>query len=84
MYEILKIYHHISGDTMNINIRENVLDNIKDENAASLIDTINESVNNEDEISLPGLGVLFELFWNNSDEKIRKDVVDNILKGLKK
>lgn len=55
---------------MNINIRENVFEKIKNDNEEDLIAMINDSVITNDEIVLPGLGVMLEIFWNDlSDEE---------------
>lgn len=65
---------------MNINIRENVFEKIKNDNEEDLIAMINDSVITNDEIVLPGLGVMLEIFWNdlNDDEKLR---IANIIKN---
>ena len=65
---------------MNINIRENVIEKIKNDNEEDLIAMINDSVITNDEIVLPGLGVMLEIFWNdlNDDEKLR---IANIIKN---
>ena len=48
---------------MNIDIRKNVMNNLKDETVNSLIDTINNAtLSKTDELVLPGLGVLMEIF----------------------
>lgn len=53
---------------MNLDIRENIYTNLKDEDENEIINTINESVITNDEIILPGLGVILELFWNNLND----------------
>jgi small acid-soluble spore protein I (minor) len=67
---------------MNLSIRKNVIENIKSDNYEDIITTINESVNTGDEIVLPGLGVILELFWNNlkleDKEYIAKIIKKNI------
>ena len=67
---------------MNTNIRENVINNIKEENSSSIFQIIEESVNNNDEISLPGMGVLLEIFWNNSTKEEKEKLCIIIEKGL--
>lgn len=58
---------------MNLDIRKSVTEKIKNDDENTIIDTINESVVTGDELVLPGLGVLLELFWNdmNQDEKMK-------------
>ena len=65
---------------MDLSIRKNIIENIKSDNYEDIITTINESVTNADEIVLPGLGVLLELFWNelSKSEKIK---ITNIIKN---
>ncbi len=67
---------------MNIDIRKNIIDNFKDSNEEELATSIKEAISEKDEITLPGLGVLFEILWANSSDKevILKDLID----GLKK
>lgn len=56
---------------MNIDIRENVINKIKEDSKEDIINMINESVETKEELVLPGLGVIIELFWNelNNEEK---------------
>lgn len=84
MYKNFTFSHNINGDNMDLSIRKNVIDNIKNDDYEGIISTINESVKTNDEIVLPGLGVILELFWNDlklSDkEYIAKIVKKNITK----
>ncbi len=59
------------------------MNNIKEENSSSIFQIIDESVNNNDEISLPGMGVLLEIFWNNSTKDEKEKLCIIIEKGLK-
>lgn len=52
-----------------INIREHIKINFKDSTIEELKESIEESVNSSDEVILPGLGVLFEILWTNSNDK---------------
>ena len=64
---------------MDLSIRKNVIENIKSDNYEDIITMINESVTTGDEIVLPGLGVILELFW--SDLKIEdKEYIAKIIK----
>lgn len=64
---------------MNLDIRENVINKIKNDDTNEIIKTIDESVIAGDELVLPGLGVMLELFWNdlNSEQKL---TIANIIK----
>lgn len=63
---------------MDINIRESIKDNFKDASIDEIKASIESSIKEGDEVTLPGVGVFFELLWNScsSDEK------DFILKKL--
>ncbi len=63
---------------MDINIRESIKDNFKDASIDEIKASIESSIKEGDEVTLPGVGVFFELLWNkcNSDER------DFILKKL--
>ena len=64
---------------MDLSIRKNIIENIKSDNYEDIITTINESITNADEIVLPGLGVILELFW--SDLKLEeKEYIAKIIK----
>ena len=64
---------------MDLSIRKNIIENIKSDNYEDIITTINESVTTADEIVLPGLGVILELFW--SDLKLEeKEYIAKIIK----
>ena len=57
---------------MNLDIRTNVIGKIKNDSIGDIVETINASVITSDELVLPGLGVMLELFWNklNLNEKM--------------
>lgn len=69
---------------MNLDIRENIINKIKNDNEDEIVSMINESVLTSDEIILPGLGVMLELFWNdlsNTEKiKIAKSIKNNLNK----
>lgn len=49
-----------------MNIREYIKKNFKNSSIEELRESIEESVKSEDEIVLPGMGVLFEILWLNT------------------
>ena len=63
---------------MNIDIRSYIMNNFKDDSKESLADSIQESIDEHDEETLPGLGVFFELLWNNTSQD-EKDKILSIL-----
>lgn len=67
---------------MNIDIRENIKTNFKDADTEEIKESIASSISEAKEITLPGLGVFFELLWNNSDENNKEQILNTIKKGL--
>ena len=65
---------------MDIDIRKSIINNFKESNIDEIKKSIEESIYDRDEITLPGLGVFFEILWNNSDDTKK----DYILQTLKK
>ena len=55
---------------MDINIRESIKDNFKNASIDEIKASIESSIKEGDEVTLPGVGVFFELLWNScsSDE----------------
>ena len=67
---------------MDIDIRKSIINNFKESDIEDIKTSIEESINDKDEITLPGLGVFFEILWNNSDD-IKKDyILQTLKKGL--
>lgn len=69
---------------MNIDIRKNILENFKDAKLEDIKESIKEAVKDKDEIVLPGLGVLFEILWANSNDNQKNEILQNIYEGIKK
>ena len=64
---------------MDIDIRQHIINNFKGDNYETLKRAIDESVIAQDEVTLPGLGVFFELIWENADN----DLKDNLIMIIK-
>ncbi len=69
---------------MNIDIRANVIEKIKNDDEQTIINTINESVITNDELVLPGLGVMLELFWNDLNDSEKMNIANIIKKNINK
>ena len=67
---------------MNIDIRKSIINNFKGNSIDEIMISIDESIKNGDEITLPGLGVFFELLWNNADLTLKKTIIEKIQKSL--
>ena len=67
-----------------MSIRDYVVDNFKDEDIDGLTSAIEDSIQEQDEMTLPGLGVLFEILWKNSNTKEKNNIKQTIFTSLKK
>ena len=68
---------------MDIKIRDYIINNFKDSELSELKSSIEESVKNEDEITLPGLGVMFEILWKHSDKIMRDEILKILHENMK-
>lgn len=66
----------------NFDVRNYIINNFKNDDISDIEKSIVESIDSKDEDPLIGLGVLFELMWNNSDNVLRNSILLNIKKGL--
>lgn len=67
---------------MDIDIRKSIRNNFKNSNIDEIEESIKSSIKDSDEITLPGLGVFFEILWNNSNEEQQKFILETIQKNL--
>ena len=67
-----------------MDIRTYIKNNLKDCKEIDVKETVLASVNQSDEVVLPGLGVLFEMLWNNSDDKLKDSIVKILFENAKK
>ncbi len=67
---------------MNISIRGYIKDNFKNTNKQELTESIEGSLKEGAEESLPGLGVFFEVLWQNSTEDQKENILENLTKGF--
>ena len=63
---------------MKIDIRNSIYQNFKGADANEFRTCIEDSIADGKEVTLPGLGVLFEALWSKIDNK-KKDDILNIL-----
>ena len=68
---------------MNIDIRSYIINNLKDDDKDMLKESIQDSIKDNDEEVLPGMGVLFELLWNNSNDSLKEEVLDILINSIK-
>lgn len=67
---------------MKIDIRKNIITNFADADVDEISTSIKASIEENEEVTLPGLGVFFELLWNNSNENEQLFILNTIKKGL--
>ncbi|MFD1067448.1 small acid-soluble spore protein SspI [Oceanobacillus locisalsi] len=68
---------------MDLNIRKAIYANISNNDQEQLEATIIDAINNGEEKMLPGLGVLFELIWNHSDENEKQEMISSLETGVR-
>lgn len=66
-----------------IDIRKYIIHNFKDDDVDEIEKAINSSISSNEEEPLIGLGVFFELMWKNSQEEIKKQIINNIKEGIR-
>lgn len=66
----------------NIDVRKYIINNFKEDTTEDIEKSITTSIESKSEDPLIGLGVLFELMWNNSSNDAKNTILTNIKKGL--
>lgn len=66
----------------NIDVRKYIISNFKDSSVEEIKSSIVDSVASGEDDPLIGLGVMFELLWNNSSEEEQELIINNIKKGM--
>lgn len=69
---------------MDLNLRHAIIQNVSDNTKEQLEDTILDAIRSQEEKMLPGLGVLFELIWQNANEEEKEEMLTNLKNGLQK
>lgn len=66
----------------NIDVRKYIISNFKDSSIGEIKSSIVDSVTSGDDDPLIGLGVMFEILWNNSNDEEKEIILNNIKKGM--
>ena len=66
----------------NIDIRQYIKNNFKDDNIEDIKSSIEDSISSKEDDPLIGLGLLFEILWNNSTKEQQTIILNNIKKGM--
>lgn len=66
---------------MNLNLRQAILQKVQDKSNEEITKLIDDSIGG-DEKALPGLGVLFEVIWQHSEQDIQNQLSDTLKNNL--
>ena len=67
----------------NIDIRNYIIENFRDDNEEKIRDSIETTIKFRDEDALIGLGVLFEIIWNKASEDEKNNYLRMICGHIK-
>ncbi|MCM2675239.1 small acid-soluble spore protein SspI [Alkalicoccobacillus plakortidis] len=67
---------------MGFNLRGAIMANIQGNSEDEVEATIVDAIQNGEEKMLPGLGVLFEVYWKEANEQQKTEICDIISQGL--
>lgn len=68
----------------NIKIRDYIINNFKDDDENTIKRAIDESIKEKDEVVLPGMGVFFEIIWEDSNDDFKNDILSKLKNRFKK
>ena len=73
----------VPGDEkMTMYIPDHIINNFKGDNYEELERAIEESIKEQDEVTLPGMGVFFELIWQGADRPLKDQMLEVIKKRI--
>lgn len=61
-----------------LNLRQAIMYKMQGSTANAVEETITDAISSGQEKTLPGLGVLFEILWQNSDASSRQEMIGTI------
>ncbi len=67
---------------MDLSIRNHIINNFKGDDFDELKRAIDESIAENDEETLPGMGVFLELIWKGADDKLKQEMLEIIKKQI--
>lgn len=65
-------------------IKDYIINNFKDDDINTIRNAISECVMEDDEETLPGMGVFLMLIWKGADEDIKKSMLDILYSEIEK
>lgn len=69
---------------LDLNLRKAILDNISTNDASQLEATIVDAIQSGEEKMLPGLGVLFELIWQEAEDQHKLEMINTLEQSVQK
>lgn len=66
---------------MIISLRQAIIQRVRDKSTDELLDVIEGSIGGDDK-ALPGLGVLFEIIWQNSGQDLQQQMAQTLNEQL--
>ena len=63
-----------------IKIRDYIINNFKDDDTDTIRRAIDESIEESDEVTLPGMGVFFEIIWQDSTDEEKNKILETLKK----
>ncbi len=68
---------------MDLDIRRHIINNFKGDNIETLRSAIDESIKENDEITLPGMGVFLEIIWSDATDEMKDEMLKIIESRIK-
>ena len=65
-----------------IKIRDYIINNFKDDEVSTIKNAIEESIKEGDEVTLPGMGVFFEIIWQDSNDLEKEKILNTLKKRI--
>lgn len=63
---------------MDLDIRKHIINNFQGDDYDTLKSAIEESIKEQDEVTLPGMGVFLEIIWAGADEELKQKMLEII------
>lgn len=80
---LVLIWKRSEVNELDLNLRQAILANVSDNNKDDLEATIVDAIQSGEEKMLPGLGVLFELIWKQSNNSEKEEMLVSLEQSVK-
>ena len=61
-----------------IKIRDYIINNFKEDDEETIRKAIDESIKEQDEVTLPGMGVFFEIIWKEANDEEKEKILETL------